>query len=312
MDAGEIHILGAWSGVQPRDASTDSAVLACVERLLARDNQSDRVVLVADDHGERRAAALGLQTPLVVPPALLRGSRFRNGLVRTLSRLDPRSRLVCWNDALIERVRPVADSIWKSPLDTVDGRDSEQQALRVPAGNRRAIRSELGVPEDEHVMILAADPPDAFSAQDFIRACALVGLVGRDVTAIVPRQAPEMERAKATLRNSGIPIRLMTSEAPMWTLLPCADSAVLEVVEGAVPRSAPAHSKRWLAMTCARLGIPVVWPEAESLGSARLDRWVLRPRSRLAVNVARVINEHVLASDATLLEPKGEHREVVA
>ncbi|MBX3381467.1 MAG: hypothetical protein KF805_15335 [Phycisphaeraceae bacterium] len=308
MDSGEIHILGGWDAAGPVAGATDSAVLACVEHLLRRSSLADRVVLVAGEHGERRAASLGLGTPIVVPPAVLRGRFLRDGLARVLARFERPSRLVCWNDSLRNRVRP--PTAWRTKVKVEHPGDTA--ARRLPAGDRISIRASLDLPLDEHVLILAADPPDALSAQDFIRACALVALVGRNVTAIVPRQAPEMERAKATLRTTGIPIRLLTCEAPVWTLLPCADAAVLDVLEGSVPRGTPVHSQRWMATTCAQLGIPVVWPEAESLGSERLDRWLLRPRSRLAVNVARVLNEHLLASGGELLDPVGAMSEAVA
>jgi len=311
MDPGELHILSAWSEPDSARGATDSAILACVERLLDRRIAADRVILLADEHGERRASALGLRTPFVAPPGVLRGQSVRDGLARLLARFERPARLVCWDDALLRRVRVTAVSIWRSAMETVDGRDRERWAMRLPRPDRQAIRAQFDLPADEHAVILASDPPDSMSAHDFIRAAALVALVGRNVTAIVPRQAPEMERAKATLRATGIPLRLMTCEAPIWTVLPCADAVVTEVVEGSVPRSMPPHSQRWIAMTCARLGIPVVWPDFDSLGDERLDRWVLRPRSRLAVHVARVINEHLLASGGSLVEPKSTGHEVL-
>jgi len=311
MDPGELHILSAWSDPDSARGATDSAILACVERLLDRGIATDRVILLADEHGERRASALGLRTPLVAPPGVLRGRSVRDGLARLLGRFERPARLVCWDDALLRRVRATALSIWRSAIETVDGRDTQRWAMRLPRQHRRALCAQLDLPANEHVVVLASDPPDSMSAHDFIRAAALVALVGRNVTAIVPRQAPEMERAKATLRATGIPLRLMTCEAPIWTVLPCADAVVTEVVEGSVPRSMPSHAQRWIAMTCARLGIPVVWPDFDSLGDERLDRWVLRPRSRLAVHVARAINEHLLASGGSLLEPKGAGLEVL-
>jgi len=311
MDSGEIHILGAWGEVEPLRGATDSAILACVERLQTRQNPADRVVLIANEHGERRASALGLQTPFVGPPALLRGRRVRDGLRAVLARFERPSRVVCWEDAMLSRIHRMSVSIWNSAIETADGRDSEIATRVVAAGSRASIRAALGLPEDEHVLVLASDPPDALSAHDFVRACALVALVGRDATAIVPRQAPEMDRAKATLRNTGIPLRLLTSEAPIWTLLPCADAVMIDVQEGSAPRATPFHSKRLMAATCARMGIPVVWPDAEHFGDPRLDKWILRPRSRLAVHVARAINEHLLATRGTQLVPTAARREVL-
>lgn len=312
MDSGEIHILRAWGEAPSLAGATDSAILACVERLLTRASSADRVVLIADEHGERRASALGLCTPLVAPPAALRLPRVRDGLSGLLARLERPARLVGWDDELRDRVRSLAASAWSSPVLAEDGRNSEAPPRRVPSSDRDSIRAALGLPNTEHVLILASDSPDALSAHDFIRTCALVALVGRDVTAIVPRQAPEMERAKATLRNTGIPMKLLTCEAPIWTMLPCADAVVLDVLEGSMPRLTSRHSKRWLAATCAGLGIPVVWSEAERFGIEPIDRWVLQSRSRLAVHVARAINEHMLASSESDGAIKSVPHEVVS
>lgn len=309
MDAGETHILMAWSERRTPGA-TDSALLACSERVLERANPADRVLLIADDHGERRAAALGLCTPLVVPPAAIRWPRFAGGLARALARTARTARLVAWEDRLLRKARGL--SPWGDSTETIDGRVPGVLPRRLPSGDRASIRAALGLGPNEHVLALAADPPDALSAQDFIRACALVALVGRDVTAIVPRQAPEMERAKATLRTTGIPLRLLTCEAPIWTVLPCADAVVVDVLEGSVPRATPAHSRAWMAATCAGLGVPVAWTDAELFGVPKIDGRLLRPRSRLAVHVARAINEHFLAADALSLAPTTAQHEVVA
>jgi hypothetical protein len=312
MDPGELHILSAWGESEPARGATDSAILACVERLMRRRVDTDRVVLLADEHGERRAAALGLCTPLVASHGLLRGQPVRDALARLLARYGRPTRLVCWDDAMLRRIRATVTSIWRSAVETVDGRNADSWATRLPRQDRRTLRARFDLPAAEHVVILASDPPDSISAHDFIRAAALVALVGRDVTAIVPRQAPEMERAKATLRATGIPLRLMTCEAPIWTVLPCADAVVTEVVEGFAPRFTPPHAQRWLATTCARLGIPVVWPDPDTLGDERLDRWVLRPRSRLAVHVARAINEHFLGCKGSVVEPDRDGHEVLS
>lgn len=310
MDSGEIHILCAWDYAVPSRVGTDSSILACVERLLARKSPADRVLLIAGEHGERRAAALGLRTPLVAPPSCLRTRIIEDGLRSALSKCPRPSRLVCWDDSLRDSLAKSGVSIWRAALDVVDGRRLEIPVRRVPVESRDAIRAALDIEEVEHVLVLAADPPDALSAHDFIRAAALVGLVGRRVTAIVPRQIEEMERAKATLRSTGVAVKLITCEAPIWTILPCADTVVLDVHEGSAPRSVPHHALRWMAETCALLGIPVVWDEGA--GSARLERVLLRPRSRLAVHVARAINEHLLSTGESLPEPSKEADEVPA
>lgn len=308
MDSGEIHILEGWDSARPLGEATDASVLACVERLLARGSVLDRVVLLAGEDGERRAAALGLRTPLVVPPASMRAPRWRDGLTRVLALMERPARIVCWGEALADRVR--LPESWRQVVQIE--MPGESLPERLPAGTRASVRAALGLPEDEYALVLAADPPDALSVQDFVRACALVALVGRNVTAIVPRQAPEMDRAKATLRDTGIPVRLMTCEAPIWTILPCADAAVVDVMEGTAPRFTPHFSRKWFAATCARMDIPVAWPEADRFGLASLDDRVLRPRSRLAVHVARAINEHFLARGEVLASSSIEGREVVA
>ncbi|MBX3389691.1 MAG: hypothetical protein KF691_09585 [Phycisphaeraceae bacterium] len=310
MDSGEIHIVSAWGEVGLLRGATDAAILACVERIRTRSNGADRVLLIAGEHGERRAAALGLRTPLVAPPSCLRNRNIRDGLRRVLSRMQRPERLVCWDDALFPRLKNSTVSIWGAALEIVDGRKFDIPVRRVPASTRESIRSALGIGDSEHALILASDPPDSLSAHDFVRASALVGLVGRKVVAIVPRQTQEMERAKATLRSTGVAVRLVTCEAPIWTLLPCADAVVLNVREGSAPRHVPLHSQRWMAETCALLGIPVVWDEGA--GSARLERFILRPRSRLAVHVARAINEHFLSSGERLAEPSDQRDEVLA
>lgn len=294
MNAGELHILRAWGNADPLRSATDSALLACVERVLHNANPADRVLLIADDHGERRAAALGLRTPLVLPPSALRPSPIRSGLRRALARWpEAPGQVLVWDDALLGATRDACVSLWNSRVPVLQGR-AEPASIRVPAGARDALRANLDLPPTEHVLLLLSDPPDALSTHDFVRAGALVALAGRDVTVIVPRQAPELDRAKATLRNTGIPLRLMTVEAPVWTLLPVADAAVVDLIEGSAPRPTPFHSRQRMAVTCAKLGIPVIWPDAEWTGNPNLDRWILRPRSRLSVHVARAINEHFI------------------
>lgn len=294
MNEGELHILGVWSANKRLAQCTDSSLAACAEHVLARAQPLDRVLLIADEQGERRAVSMGIRTPLVLPPSALRWHPRNDPLSATLRHLIPPARVLCWNDAWIGMLVEEARDAWPGPVPVLSAWGGAPLPRRVPAPTRGQIRSLLEIEDEECVIALAADPPDALSAHDFIRACALIALVGRRVTAIVPRQAPDIERMKTTLRTTGIPVRVIMSEAPIWTVLPATDAIIPDVIEGSHPRSCPANAQRFIAAAAARLGIPVAWPGDERFEQAWLENRLVRARSRLAVHIARALNEHLL------------------
>lgn len=295
MSTSTVHVVRAWDPERRDRRALDSLILACVERLHEPQAADDRVILIAGEDGDRRAAALGLRTPFLIQP---RGRFFRGidkPLEAILSALPEFDRIVLWSGLAPSDVATAAKRARGRMIPVSHPDLSTLLPTRLPAGTRDSLRQSLGMAPSEHVLALASDPPDAFAAQDFIRTCALVALVGRNVTAIVPRHAAEIERAKSTLRSTGVPVQFRTSEAPVWKLLPACDGVVVDIQEGSHPRSSTAFAQRWMAATAVKLDIPVVWTSPDELSSSIKSELLLKPQSRLPVHIARAFNEYFLA-----------------
>ena len=282
---GTLHVVRAWEA--GASGATDSAILACVERVL--NSPGDRVLLIAGEDGEARAASLGLVTPLVICPRQRAGIvRGTASLLTTLGHVD---RIHCWPGVDIKFMRKAAARAGQLATEIAAVGEDLAPPSRIPAGTRAEVRAALDVRDHECLVALAADPPDAWSAQDFIRACALAALVGRNVTALLPRSSPEMDRAKLTLRTTGVGVRMLTTRLPVWRLLPGCDAMVIDIREGTCPRSSPTFAQRWMAATGSLLRLPTVWSVAEG------GRHHIRPYSDLPVHVARALNEHFITPE---------------
>ncbi len=287
MSAGVLHIVRAWEAACPSPDATDSAILACVEHVLARKDERDRVLLIAGEEGEKRAAALGLRTPFVLPPRTTHRLSLDRGLSRVLRGLRDIQSVLVWSGLPADLAARVIRKVWSRPVEVSTPELDQLSPRRIPTGSRSAIRATLQVPNSEVLIALASDPPDSRSAHELVRAAALTGLSRGMVTALVPRRAVEMSRAKATVREIAVPVRLVTSELPVWSLLPACDLAILDVHESARPHYPSAFSARWMAETCAALGVLAAWPAAP--GPAPM---LLRPASPTPVSIARSFYEH--------------------
>ncbi|HEX8877080.1 MAG TPA: hypothetical protein VF777_10055 [Phycisphaerales bacterium] len=270
----------------------DEPIRVCAEQSL---EGRDAVVLIADSQRERRAELLGLRTPLVFPPAALRRapltppSTAARSLRETL--LGFESWCVAGEDLMNALVRVCGGPRALPPRSLMPEADPPVLVSQTEHAEARAsVRAALQVDDaaQETLVGLGCDPDDAVNACDFVRVCQTLSLVGHRMTAVVPRGARELARAKDVVRSTGIALRLLTTEAPVWSLLPGLDAVVLDVAESVLEPVANERSLRWMARSCARVGIPaaiaraLAWDVSES-GLA------LAP-SRLPVHVARALD----------------------
>jgi hypothetical protein len=281
MNSREVHIVGA--GIP---GASDSILLACAERLAVSPGALG--VLVARSGGEVRSRELGLRTSHVLP-ALERfaSGGFRRWLATHGSRFD---HVFVWNESLLA---PVANSVrraggrwYVNPV-----RLEELSPRRVPSSRRADLRTRLSLEGDDFVIMLGADPAAFSSAHDFIRACALVALAGRPVTAVLPCGTPETDRAKEAIRSTGIAVRIVTVRCPIWAVLPASDAIFVHVHEGNRPRVVDDFALRWMAMTGVQLGIPTVWPG----GPVEFPHGqsLIRADSPRPLHVARALTEYL-------------------
>lgn len=294
MSTPTVHVIRAWDPERPDRRALDSLILACVERLHDPASVNDKAILIAGEEGDRRAASLGLRTPFLIQP---RGRFFRGidkPLEAILAALPEFDRLLLWSGITPDDLSTAAKRARARTISVSHPDLSSLLPKRLPSGDRDSLRKLLDIAPNEYAIALASDPPDAFAAQDFVRTCALVALVGRKVAAIVPRHAPEMERAKATLRATGVPVQFRTSESPIWKILPACDGVVVDIQEGTHPRSSSDFAQRWMAATAVKLNLPVVWTGSNELPPSVDNRLLLKPQSRLPVHIARAFNEYFL------------------
>ncbi|MBY0113180.1 MAG: hypothetical protein K2Y21_10175 [Phycisphaerales bacterium] len=279
---------------------TDASLRACVHAAGA----GDRLVLIADSEGERRAARLGLNTDLIFPPAALRrawplpaGAATRS-LRECLDRFDE---LAFAEGEALDRVVDACRGMGSLPprrmlteKERGDADDGPTVGL-VPAETRAEIRDALGVGagsgktgREDLLIALASDPADAGGASDFVRVCQTLALVGHRVTAIVPRCAGDLSRANQIVRGTGIRLRLLTTTLPVWCLLPGLDAVVLDVAESSITPMADAGGRRWMTRCAAAVGIPAAC--ARSLVEDVSAPGLAIAESRLPVHIARALD----------------------
>lgn len=266
-------------------ADGDEPLRACAEQA----RPGDRVVLIADSAGERRAELLGLRTSLVFSPAALRRmsllprSSSNRSLRRTLLAFDE---LLILGPRLLETIGRVCAG--KRALPPRRLAEESHNGNCLPLTRREVVRAALDAGENETLIGLCCDPDDGVSACDFVRVCQTLSLVGHRVTAIVPRRARELARAKGIVRSTGIELRLLTSEAPMWSLLPALDAAVIDVAESPLAPAVNERARRWMARCCHARGIPAAL--ADTLADEFTRPRVTVAQSRLPVHVARALD----------------------
>lgn len=266
-------------------ADGDEPVRACVEQA----RPGDRVVLIAGSEAERRAELLGLHTTLAFPPAALRRMSLvprasaNRSLRRTLLTFEE---LFVLGPRLFETIGRVCAGKRALPPRHLAGESRTGDCL--PLTPRDHARAALNACEGETLIGLCCDPEDSVSACDFVRVCQTLSLVGHRVTAIVPRRARELARAKEIVRSTGIELRLLTTEAPMWSLLPALDAAVIDVAESPLASVTDERARRWMARCCNARGIPAAL--ADGLADEFSRPRVALAESRLPVHVARTLD----------------------
>jgi hypothetical protein len=266
----------------------DEPIRSCVQQAAA----SDRVVLIADSDGERRAELLGLRTSLVFSPAALRRTVLmpRSSATRSLRRLLLSfEELVFSGQDLMNTISRVCAGKRSLPPRRVA--EATNEAIGLPRTTRTEVRAALAADREnatETLIGLACDPDDSVNACDFVRVCQKLSMVGRRVTAVVPRRARAISRAKDIVRSTGIELRLVTAEVPLWCLLPGLDAAVLDVAESALEPEPSERARRWMARCCAELGIPAAI--ARTLADENTRERLALAESRLPVHVARALD----------------------
>lgn len=272
--------------VDARDGA--AAVRAAVDQAAP----GDRFVLIADATSERRAEALGLRSTAVFGPAALRRLWLTPAAsaCRSLrSCLEAFDELVLSSPRLLDRVTRACAGGRALPRRRVIG-ETMPERVGIAAASRSEVRTDLGI-DDEVLIALACDPGDACSASDFVRVCQILAIVGHHVAAVVPREAADLSRAKEIVRSTGIGVRLLTTEAPVWSLLPGLDAAVIDVAESPLAPAAEASAQRWMLRCCVRAGVTAVI--ARTLVddvSQVVGTRVAMAESRLPVHIARTLD----------------------
>lgn len=266
----------------------DAGIRAAVDQAGA----GDRMVLIADEASERRAEILGLRTGAVFGPAALRRAwpLPKSAACRSLRAcLDSFDELVFSSARLLDAATRACAGRRSLPLRRVIGA-GPVEGVGVASASRASVRESLCC-GDEVLIALACDPGDACSASDFVRVCQILAIVGYRVTALVPRQAQDLSRAKEIVRSTGIGVRLLTTNVPVWSLLPGLDAAVIDVAESPLATAADASGQHWMMRCCATLGVHAVI--ARSLVddvSQFAGANVSLAESRLPVHIARSLD----------------------
>jgi hypothetical protein len=287
----------------------DAGIRAAVDQAGA----GDRMVLIADEASERRAEILGVRTGAVFGPAALRrvwplpASAASRSLRACLDSFDE---LVFSSAQLLDAATRACAGRRSLPLRRVIG---VGPAERVGVANvsRASVRESLCC-GDEVLIALACDPGDACSASDFVRVCQILAIVGHRVTALVPREAPDLARAKEIVRSTGIGVRLLTTNVPVWSLVPGLDAAVIDVAESPLATASAAAGQRWMMRCCATLGVHAV------IASSLVDDVsqfacvnVSLAESRLPVHIARSLDAALRGGTrgaTSHAEPSGDAR----
>ena len=281
----------------------DAGVRAAVDQADVR----DRFVLIADDTGERRAEMLGLRTGAVFGAAALRRVPLlpaSAGCRSLRTHLEEFDELVFSSEHLLDAVVRACAGARALPRRRVIGATAPD-GVGVPRVPREVIRSALGC-GDELLIALASDPATTASASDFVRVCQILAIVGHRVTAVVPRGAGDLSRAKAVAASTGVDVRLLTAEAPMWALLPGLDAAVIDVAESSLAPIVPDRSRWWFTRCCVQAGVwaAVSRTLVEDVGEVA-GTSVALAESRLPVHLARAL-DGALRSVQRAASPVGE------
>ena len=265
---------------------------AAVRTAVDQAGPGDRFVLIADASSEQWAEALGLRTSTVFGPAALRRGWLMpaSAAARSLRTcLDSFDELIFSSPRLLDDVTRACAGRRSLPRRRVID-ETPAERIGIGSTSRAEVRAALDV-RDEVMIALACDPGDECSASDFVRVCQILAIVGHRVTAIVPREAADLSRAKEIVRTTGIGVRLLTTDAPVWNLVPGLDAAVIDVAESPLAPVASGASQRWMMRCCRHAGVHAVIARSlvDDVSQVAGTSTALA-ESRLPVHVARALD----------------------
>ncbi len=130
----------------------------------------------------------------------------------------------------------------------------------MPVGpSRQNLRVDLGVEEDELLIMPLAAPWSSLDAQHVIFLLGMLRVNGWKVSAVVPSCAWRLEGARRFARRAAVGTRLIVIDGPMTPWMPACDAVFLDaarprdVLASFVPRGA----LRLLMAAADRVGVPV-------------------------------------------------------
>lgn len=260
------------------DGGGDGLILAC-RALVSHDHDSIHTTIALGGHAARtHCGALGLTIDYTVPlpsPGPQHLAWLNSRRVRRLIRATgPYDVVMCWGRDLIE----FADAATRTLLPTprllcwpplAHQGDRAPVPAVVPRGDRAAMRAELGLSDHDRVCLLLSDPPSLGDANGLVYVLGLLENAREPFLALAHAGSCNMARARSVVRSIGLRTRVIQSDAPLFTVLPVCDLAL--VLPSSAYRSGArrelagyelpaADSQRVLAASALSLGIPVVVP----------------------------------------------------
>lgn len=218
-------------------------------------------------------------TVRIVPP-LGQPHRAAPGLRRFVATAGPLDAIVCWGENLRRLARRTAHAspVWLevgmqsgdlhtfNPHRKVAGPSIGRVFPGLPppspkaASLRAAARTHLGIAETEPVIALVTDAACPASATDFLAAAAMLHVAGVRTSCVIPTCANDIARAQRRVREGTYVQRAMFSDHGSMIAMHAADVAVC--APGSADGLGAHASLAWLACEAARVGSPIVAPDA--------------------------------------------------
>ncbi len=265
------HCAGEGSLLAIRSLIRESAAVA--------PDDAHIVALLGASHQHARSAALEVRGAARISSPLGQPHRS-SGARRLVATAGPLDAVVCWGANLRRLARRAAHAshLWLEvdmhsgdlhALDPHRGSAGTGIGSAVPslpslsanaAALRAVARNQLGISESEPVIALVTDAACPASATDLLGALAMLHVAGIRATCVMPTATNELSRAQRRVREGTYVQRVVYSEHGSATAMHAADVAVC--APGPADALGGHASLAWLACEAARVGTPIVAPDA--------------------------------------------------
>ncbi|HEX2837282.1 MAG TPA: hypothetical protein VHN77_04040 [Phycisphaerales bacterium] len=296
------HCAGEGSLLAIRSLLRESAAVA--------PDDAHIVALLGASHQHARSAALEVRGAARISPPLGQPHRAAPALRRLVATAGPLDAVVCWGANLRRLARRTAHAshLWLEvdmhsgdlhALDPHRGAVGPSIGSVVPdlpplstnaAVLRATARNQLGITESEPAIALVTDAACPASATDLLGAMAMLHVAGIRATCIMPTATNELSRAQRRVREGTYVQRVVYSDHGA-AAMHAADVAVC--APGSTDALSAHVSLAWLACEAARVGTPIVAPEAWigawSHGAASPHLLLVSAKAGTPTDIARAI-----------------------